>query len=236
MAISETHYRLLMKLRDDGAIKPFGCVLEIGKANWYGDAPPSLVSPDLADDADGFDVAAAVYRQLFAPSSVAAIDLDPLAKDAERSDLNALTWGLGGIFQTVINHGTAEHIFNIANVFKVMHDATAVGGLMIHEGPFTGWVDHGFYCLQPTLFWDVAAANEYEIVLVVIEHLASKTAILCESREAILEMARRDTLPYNSMLFVALRKKFDAPFRVPMQGVYAGGVSESVQQAWRELR
>lgn len=33
---------------------------------------------------------------------------------------------------------------------------------MIHGMPFHGWIDHGFYCFQPTFYWDLAAANRYE--------------------------------------------------------------------------
>jgi hypothetical protein len=166
---------------------------------------------------------------------VAAIDGDPAAYRAERHDLNTHTQFDQG-FNLSINHGTAEHIFNIANVFRAMHDATVEGGLMIHESPFTGWVDHGFYCLQPTLFWDVSAANGYEMVMVAIEHLASKSIIHIESREHILNLRRCDQLPDNAMLFVVMRKGKCEPFKVPMQGVYAGQVSQETMQAWRELR
>jgi hypothetical protein len=90
--------------------------------------------------------------------------------------------------------------------------------------------------LQPTAFWDVATANGYEIVKVAIEHLASKTIINIESREHILELRRRGQLPDNAMLWVCLRKGKCEPFKVPIQGVYAGTVSQAAGEAWRELR
>lgn len=195
---------------------------------------------------DAFQLARIIYDIAFAPKEIVSIDLDPDATDSIKADLNAFIFdqwrdAKGGRpdtdqFNVAINHGTAEHIFNIANVFRVMHDATVVGGLMIHESPFTGWVDHGFYCLQPTLFWDVAAANGYEMVMVATEHLASKTAMKIESREQIHEMKRRGQLADNLMLFVVMRKGADAPFKIPMQGVYAGTVSEQVNRSWVELR
>lgn len=117
-----------------------------------------------------------------------------------------------------------------------MHDACRVGGLMIHESPFTGWVDHGFYNLQPTLFLDVAAANRYQVELVMIGQIEPLRLIEVVSREQIFELAGSRQLPSNALLFVALRKQVAAPFRIPMQGIYAGTVSAETQEAWMALR
>jgi hypothetical protein len=132
----------------------------------------------------------------------------------------------------VINHGTAEHIFNIAQVFISIHSACKVGGLMIHESPFTGWIDHGFYCLQPTLFYDLAAANGYEIVSVDVEEIKSQTIIPIKDRDRFTQQ----TFPDNSMLFVVFRKRTAEPFRIPAQGYYAKTLSEAGHEAWSALR
>lgn len=254
MAISETHYRLLRELRERDLLPQGGRILEIGQANWYGDMDPREVlidfcrgKPIVADTrygalehaiarGDSFAVVDILYSLLMDPIAVVAIDADPSAPRAQHLDLNTHIHFGEPTYNVSINHGTAEHIFNIANVFRVMHDATVEGGLMIHEAPFTGWVDHGFWNIQPATFWDVAAANGYEMVKVAIEHLASKSIIHVESREHILELRRRDQLPDNAMLWVAMRKGKCEAFKVPMQGVYAGTISESAGQAWRELR
>jgi ureidoglycolate hydrolase len=139
-------------------------------------------------------------------------------------------------FDVIINHGTAEHIFNIAQVLMTMHDLCADGGLMVHDAPFTGWIDHGFYCLQPTLFYDLAAANCYEIVRVAIHEIQSQTIIPLEGRDHVASLAAAGKLPNNAMLFVALRKLTDRPFKIPTQGVYAGALSAAGKQAWENLR
>jgi hypothetical protein len=234
VAISATHYALLKELRTRNELPQGGRILEIGAANWYGDCDPREFA---GDETDSFAIVRKLYESLMSPEVVAAIDMDHTAKDALPHDLNERFRPASECrFDLAINHGTAEHIFNIANVFRIMHDATKVGGLMIHESPFTGWVDHGFYCLQPTLFWDVAHANSYKIVLMACEHLSSKSYFLVRDRDELLEHKRLDRLADNLMLFVAMRKAVDAPFKVPMQGVYAGNVSAGVQSAWRELR
>jgi hypothetical protein len=117
-----------------------------------------------------------------------------------------------------------------------MHDHCSPGGLMIHESPFTGWIDHGFYCLQPTLFYDLAAANGYEIALIAMETIDPPKIIQLASREHIYPLAEQRQIPNNAMLFVVFRKKLDEPFRFPMQGYYTQQLSEEGKKAWMDLR
>lgn len=231
MAISAPHYRALQTLAERCELPIGGRILEIGEANWYGDIEP----PFLANGAwAAWDVVKAVYQSLMHPQEVCSIDFDgtPAAK---KYDLNQQC-SPNPIFDVVYNHGTAEHIFNIANVFRFAHDSCKVGGLMIHESPFTGWIDHGFYCLQPTLFYDVAAANGYDIRHVAMEHIESKWLCEVSSREEIHKLARQYQIPNNAMLYVAMRRTNQAAFQIPMQGVYARTVSQETQKAWRALR
>lgn len=256
MAISFTHWQILKELKARGVLPQGGRILEIGEANWYGDCDPSEIlsaipgelpsqtvvdkAKEMLGDCDSFSVAKVMYSILFKSKKVDSIDLDPTRPDALKCDLNqpitAAQLDAHHRYDVAYNHGTAEHIFNIAQVFRTMHDATQAGGLLIHESPFTGWVDHGFYCLQPTLFWDVAAANDYKMEFVGVEHLASRTWFEVESREQLLEMKQRDQLPDNAMLFVVMRKQLPQEFKIPQQGIYAGNVSRQAQAAWRELR
>lgn len=251
MAISLPHYRALQELKRRDALPRNPAILEIGEANIYDQHAFAELRRDLRDvggdlvaEAEAacrnqgewlaYDLVKLLYRHLMGACRFAAIDLHGTPA-AVKLDLNTTTHPVAG-FELVYNHGTAEHIFNIANVFRLMHDACQVRGLMIHESPFTGWVDHGFYNLQPTLFWDVAAANNYQVELMLIEQIEPPALIEISNREQLHEVARAGRLPANGMLFVALRKLVAAPFRVPIQGVYGGTVSAATREAWRELR
>jgi hypothetical protein len=66
-------------------------------------------------------------------------------------------------YDVVLNFGTTEHVFNQWNSFEVIHDATRVGGVIYHELPASGYLDHGYYCYTPLFFQDLAKANNYEI-------------------------------------------------------------------------
>lgn len=203
MAITATHYRLFKSL----PLPQGGSLLEIGEANWYGDLDPreaaDLSGLDPGSDTYEFDICKRVYAAIFSPSRFVAIDQG--GATAVRLDLNKplgyhtalVEYSPNGDpliadrkFDVIINHGTAEHIFNIAQVFRTMHDACAEGGLMVHDSPFTGWIDHGFYCLHPTLFYDLAAANCYEIVKVAIHTIEGQQIIPLEGRDHVAKLAQ----------------------------------------------
>lgn len=234
MAISVVHYTLLQELHAAGKLPQGGSLLQIGEPEWYGDIPPTDVD-GYHDGMSGHEIAAHVYRSACQPSRVVSIDLH--GTDAALPlDLNAPIWLDGGQFDLVVNHGTLEHIFNVGQAFRTIHEWTKPGGLMLHEGPFTGWVDHGFYCLQPTLFYDVAAANGYEIDSFAVAHLQTRLIWRIASHANLLELVKAGGVLNNSMLFVALRKTTERVFSVPMQGVYSDGASQEQIRAWKSLR
>lgn len=245
MAISKPHYELFKNL--NGQLPRGGSLLEIGEANWYGDVEPygilgdTVIDPacempleiqmrEAVESNNLFAIAKAFYASTFAPVKIVSVDMHG-TKDALRHDLNS-PLPLDERFDLVINHGTAEHIFNIGQVFKTMHDCCQPGGLMIHESPFTGWIDHGFYSLHPTLFYDLATANNYEIIGVWLEVINPCQTIRLEHRDHVYQLAERGELPNNAMLFVVYRRLGDMAFRVPMQGYYARTLSPAAVKAW----
>ena len=177
MAITQIEYQLFRSLREQGALPLGGSMLELGEANWYGDVPLEQLGEDIyrfapeaqrkplfeALDAQNrekgkwwlFAVADIFWKTFLQPKERVAIDFHG-TESALRLDLNQ-TIDLSRTFDIVTNLGTAEHIFNVHQTFKTIHDHTAPKGLMIHGLPFSGWVDHGFYNFNPTFYWDLAA-------------------------------------------------------------------------------
>lgn len=231
MAMSATHYDLLQRL--SRFVPHGGAILEIGEANWYGDQPPEAFGIDAAGCETLFDVAKRAYAKLFAPRRVVSVDFNGTPR-ALRLDLNRPLPPLG-LFDLVINHGTAEHVFDVAQVFASMHNACAVGGLMVHESPFTGWLDHGFYCFQPTLFYDLAAANGYDVLGMAVHEIKSRQIIDVPDRDAMTHLLAAG-VPHNAMLFVVLKKTHGLQFRLPVQGYYAQTIGAEASEAWETLR
>lgn len=66
-------------------------------------------------------------------------------------------------FDVVTNFGTGEHVFNIAALFKSIHDVLKPDGVALHVMPAFGDINHGFYNIHPTTYLDLSAANNYTI-------------------------------------------------------------------------
>src|SRR5205085_2282669 len=69
-----------------------------------------------------------------------------------------------GRYNLVTNFGTTEHIANQLNAFKVIHELTAPGGVMIHHLPAQGMFNHGLVNYNPKFFWMLARSNGYKFL------------------------------------------------------------------------
>ena len=129
-----------------------------------------------------------------------------------------------GHYDVIFNFGTTEHIFNQWNCFEFMHDALKVGGVMYHQLPATGYLDHGYYCYTPLFFQEMAQANGY-----VVEHLAVTPAGESKIDAIGLKSMAGDTLltqvkPLGNdnripqlNIHAILRKTVDVPFRASLE-------------------
>jgi hypothetical protein len=56
-------------------------------------------------------------------------------------------------------------------------------------------------------------------------------------REDILELVTKNQIGQNALLYCVLRKPAeDQPFCFPIQGYYAGTLSQEAAEAWKTLR
>lgn len=258
MAITALEYFLLAELAGAGVLPPEPAVLELGEANWYGDVPLDRLAADIragrlaatekkallarldraagrTDDMRLFEIAKVALNLFTGYRSLISIDLN--GASSLRFDLNQPV-PLDRRFDLILDLGTAEHVFNIHQLFKTVHDLTRPGGLMIHGTPFTGWIDHGFYSFQPTFYWDLAAANGYAMKGMLYGQLQPFKLKSMNRREDVPAMLKADEFGANGMIFAVMGKAADeSPFRAPMQGLYAGALSDDLTAAWRsELR
>jgi hypothetical protein len=68
-----------------------------------------------------------------------------------------------GRFDLVLDGGTLEHVFDVAQALRNLCRLVRVGGRILHISPMSNCADHGFYSFSPTLFQDFYAANAFEI-------------------------------------------------------------------------
>jgi len=58
-------------------------------------------------------------------------------------------------YDTIIDAGTLEHIFNIPQAFKNISNMCKIGGTIIHGLPANNYCGHGFWQLSPELFFSL---------------------------------------------------------------------------------
>ena len=71
---------------------------------------------------------------------------------------------LASLFDLVVNAGTTEHVANQDNAFRIIHDLTAPGGLMIHDVPAGGMLTHGMFGYNMQFFFFLCRDNAYEVL------------------------------------------------------------------------
>ena len=133
-------------------------------------------------------------------------------------------------YRSILNGGTLEHVFDLKQAMENIHDATAVGGVMIHTCPTT-WFDHGFVNHNPVLFRLTAEANGYELVAegfyyspgsfpgqtAAVVSLPAVDTVVPGTDRSNAALFSGPALPANAMYLIALRKTVDGRFRTPVQ-------------------
>ena len=154
--------------------------------------------------------------------SYAAVDIDG-SPGAIPLDLNFanVPQALVGKHHLVTNFGTTEHVANQVNAFKIVHDLTAPGGVMMHTLPAQGAFNHGLVNYNPKFFWALARANEYrwlyfDLALDTHPHPLPDNLVdaIKPFRPEIVELAATYRVAECSF-WVALQKKGNRAFEPP---------------------
>ena len=118
-------------------------------------------------------------------------------------------------YALVIDPGTLEHCFNIAQAAKNLAEMVALGGCVFHGNPLNMF-NHGFYNLNPTWYHDFYVANGFTVQLV--EGVAQPTRQL--TRFEVPLTGRFTGVPPESSLYVLARRDTDRPVHWPTQTKY----------------
>lgn len=66
-------------------------------------------------------------------------------------------------YDLILDAGTLEHCFNIAQAMKNIAQMVSVGGYIMQGNPLN-WYNHGFYNLNPTFYHDFYGQNGFRII------------------------------------------------------------------------
>lgn len=95
-----------------------------------------------------------LLSQHFGASTVDSIDNSSYEQASLVADMNhPVPASLVGAFDTVIDFGCLEHIFDVAQSIRNVADMCSPGGRILHLLPANGFCGHGFYQFSPELFF-----------------------------------------------------------------------------------
>jgi len=262
MALNHYVVALFCQLRLQAVVGP-GCaatVLEFGEQNWFGDVDPREIDGLIGQfepDADVrgrlsaqlqeiltarrqfvlFELARLFYRVVLGEHQYRAIDLHgtPLA---ERHNLNE-PLPITEQFDLVTNIGTAEHVFNVDQFFRSLHQRTRPGGLMLHVMPNQGCYDHGLFNFHPTFLFDLAGHNGYRIECLLYCDMTTGPGgqwVQLFGRADYVRLAVSGQLsPYSYLMAVLRKAESETPFVPPMQGYYDNRLPAELAEAWARM-
>lgn len=153
----------------------------------------------------------------------AAIDIDG-SPGAIRLDANfdSVPTEHVGRYGLVTNFGTTEHIANQLNAFRILHDLTAPGGVMVHRLPAQGDLGHGLFSYNPKWFWALARSNRYGWLRFEYDVGGNSEQIRPDIVQAITHMSPanearlRDYRATDCAMAVVFQKLHDEPFIPPL--------------------
>mgnify|MGYP001600700455 FL=1 len=132
-------------------------------------------------------------------------------------------------YDIVLDVGTVEHCFNIAQAVMNMAGMVKEGGYIIHENPHSGWGNHGFYSLQPTFFHDFYSTNGFEIIeCLLVARNGDRISVPLTQR-----FNRAD--PVDANIFCMAQRNTIQSFVYPQQSKYAKTAAGSSGEKLKEM-
>lgn len=95
----------------------------------------------------------------FGSTSVDSLDFSDYEGASIVHDLNVAISRDAAQFDTVIDAGTTEHVFDVSTATKNVMKLCSVGGKIIQILPANNYCGHGFWQFSPELFWDGSVAQ-----------------------------------------------------------------------------
>lgn len=126
-------------------------------------------------------------------------------------------------YDIVLDVGTAEHCFNIAQAMVNMAGMVKMGGYIIHENP-ANCLNHGFYSLNPTLFADFYAANGFDLLECKLVNREGESADVPRTK-------RFKFVGAEVNVFALARRTGIQPFVWPIQTKYKQSIPAAVDRA-----
>lgn len=124
-------------------------------------------------------------------------------------------------FDIIIDPGTTEHIFNIAQAMQNILYMAKVGGFIYHQTPYN-FPNHGFYSFSPTFYIDFYEDNGAKLLS------CNTMQSDCKTEETPLELREPFELPLGANS-VFIKKIKEQTIKYPVQGKYKNSFNNQVE-------
>jgi len=127
-------------------------------------------------------------------------------------------------FDIVTDHGSSEHVFNIAECYKTIHNLTKPGGYIILSQLIFNRVNHAYFLFDDSFIDQIAAANRYKVIY--NSYVPTVEAKTRGGSECQFHIPRNKTL-FNALdltklsklaIYGVLQKTKEDEFKIPYQG------------------
>ena len=131
-------------------------------------------------------------------------------------DLNhPLPADLARSFDLVVDTGTCEHCFNVAQAFANSCEALAQDGILVHAAPLTR-INHGFWNFNPTVYPDFFEDNGFELL-----SMAGVTGNIVQGFTPFqVDTLARFEAPPEAAVYVVAQRREVRPLKWPVQRKY----------------
>lgn len=151
MGIDLHTFRLIQDL---AAERPLGAVLTIGRQSVDFDASALGAPPAGPVEAQYCEW---VLRALGA-GETASLDISDYEGATHIGDLGA-PMSLPRPYDTIVDAGSLEHVFDVATAFRNLIGFTAIGGRIVHALPVNNLSGHGFWQFSSDLIYAIYSAQ-----------------------------------------------------------------------------
>ena len=204
---------------DLGATQLFGAAAEEGARSFlafYAERTPKAKRPQDVPDSQFQKIAEGGFLGdllILAGFRYTALDIFH-ATNTILFDLNvhAPGPGLASKFDLVTNFGTTEHVINQLRAFQTIHELTRPGGLIYHDLPMAGFLDHALFRYDPLFFRTIIAANGYDVLLREISMGAQKPVA-----PDLIASGYGEKIMTDVGIEAVLRRTSPEQFKVPME-------------------
>jgi len=148
-------YHGLQFLRFGAKHGQFGRVATIGRQGLFLDKSEVRSLIDVGADYKHEEYCDSLLRQHFGAKCVDSWDYSDYEGASHIADMNKPLKNVPSAYDTVIDAGSLEHVYNAPQAFVNVSELCRDGGQILHVSPANNFCGHGFWQFSPELFFSL---------------------------------------------------------------------------------